>query len=52
MVLDVVDDDAFEDPMERQDVVDGERGAAAVVDELARVRARTLPMETLARRPQ
>ena len=31
---------------------DGERGAAAAVDELARVHARTLLMESMARRPQ
>ena len=36
VVLDVVDDGAFEDPTERQDVADGERGAVAAVDELAR----------------
>ena len=52
VVLDVADDGAFEDPTERRDVADGERGAAAVVDELARVRARTLPMESLAWRLQ
>ena len=52
MVLDVVDDGAFEGPAERWDVADGERGAAAAVDELARVHARTLPMESLAWRPQ
>ena len=52
VVLDVADDGAFEDPTERQDVADGERGAVAAVDELACVRARTLPMESLARRPQ
>ena len=50
MVLDIADDGAFEDPVERRDVADGERGAAAAVDELARVRARTLPMESVARR--
>ena len=33
--LDIVGDGAFEDPMERRDVADGERGAVAVVDELA-----------------
>ena len=37
--LDVVGDSAFEGPAERQDVVDGERGAAAIVDELAHVHA-------------
>ena len=59
VVLDVADDGAFEDPVERRDiavgerdmVTDGECGAAAVVDELARVHARMLPMEGLARRP-
>ena len=30
-VLDVADDGAFEDPAERWDVTDGERGAAAAV---------------------
>jgi len=39
VVLGVVDDGAFEDPMERRDVADGERGAAAAVDALARVHA-------------
>ena len=39
VVLDVADDDAFENPVERRDVADGERGAAAVVDELAHVHA-------------
>ena len=52
VVLDVADDGAFEDPMERRDIIDGERGAAAAVDELARVRARMLPMEILAWWPQ
>ena len=52
MVLDVADDVAFDDPAERRDIADGERGAAAVVDELARVCARTLTMESLARRLQ
>ena len=51
MVLDVADDGAFEDPMERWDVADGEHGAVAAVDELARVHARTLPMESMAWRP-
>jgi len=51
VVLDVADDGAFEDPEERWDVADGERGAVATVDELARVHAWTLPMESLARRP-
>ena len=50
VVLDIADDGAFEDPAERRDIADGERGAAAVVDELARVHVRTLPMESLARR--
>ena len=52
VVLDVADDGAFEAPTERWDVTDGERGAAATVDELARVHAKTLPMESLARWPQ
>ena len=52
MVLDVADDGAFEDPTERRDIADGERGAAAVVDELARVHGRTLPMESVAWRAQ
>ena len=39
VVLDVADDDAFEDPVERRDVTDGERGTAAAVDELACVHA-------------
>ena len=51
MVLDVADDGAFEDPAERRDIADGERGVVAAVDELAHVRARTLPMESVARRP-
>ena len=51
VVLDVADDGAFEDPVERWDITNGEHGAAATVDELARVRARMLPMESLARRP-
>ena len=37
--LDVAGDGAFEGPAERQDVIDRERGAAATVDELARVHA-------------
>jgi len=37
--LDVAGDGAFKGPAERQDVVNGERGAAAVVDELARAHA-------------
>ena len=52
VVLDVADDGAFEDPTERRDVVDGERGAAAAVDELAHAHARMLPMESVARQPQ
>ena len=52
VVLDIADDGAFEDPMGRWDVADRERGAVAVVDELARVHARTLPMESVAWRPQ
>ena len=51
-VLDVVDDGAFEDPATWWDVADGERGAAAAVDELACVHAQTLPMESSTRRPQ
>ena len=51
VVLDVADDGAFEDPAERRDIADGECGAAAAVDELAHVPAKTLPMESLARRP-
>ena len=39
VVLDVADDGVFEDPAERRDVVDGERGTAAAVDELARAHA-------------
>ena len=39
VVLDVADDGTLGDPAERQDVADGERGAAAAVDELARVHA-------------
>jgi len=31
VVLDVADDGAFEDPAERRDIADGERGAAAAV---------------------
>ena len=50
--LDVAGDGAFEGPAELRDVADGERGAAAAVDELAHVRARTLPMESMAWRPQ
>ena len=34
--LDVAGDGAFEGPAERWDVADGERGAVAAVDELAR----------------
>ena len=60
VVLDVADDGAFEDPMEWRDIVDGEHGAvangehgtAATVDKLARVHARTLLMESVARPPQ
>ena len=37
--LDIVGDGAFEDPAERWDVADGERGTVAVVDELARAHA-------------
>ena len=40
VVLDVADDGTFDDPVERWAVADGERGAAAAVDELARVCAR------------
>ena len=39
VVLDVADDGAFENPVERQDVADGERGTVAAVDELARAHA-------------
>ena len=52
VVLDVADDRDFEDPAEWRDVADGERGGAAVVDELAHVHARMLPMESVARRLQ
>ena len=51
VVLDVADDGAFEDPTGRWGVNDGERGAAAAVDELAHVHARSLSMESVARRP-
>ena len=51
VVLNVADDGTFKDPTERQDIADGERGVVAVVDELAHVHARTLPMESVARRP-
>jgi len=37
--LDIAGDGAFEDPVERRDVTDGERGMVAAVDELARVHA-------------
>ena len=37
--LDIAGDGAFEGPVERRDVADGERGAVAVVDELARAHA-------------
>ena len=37
--LDIAGDGAFEDPAERRDVTDGERGVAATVDELARAHA-------------
>ena len=37
--LDVAGDGAFEGPVERRDVADGERGAVAAVDELARAHA-------------
>jgi len=36
VVLDIAGDGAFEDPAERRDVADGERGTVATVDELAR----------------
>ena len=39
VVLDIADDGAFEDPAERRDIADGERGAAAAVDELVRAHA-------------
>ena len=48
VVLDVVDDGAFEDPAERRDIAAGEHGAAATVDELGHVHARTLSMESVA----
>ena len=37
--LDIAGDGAFEDPAERRDVTDGERGTVATVDELARAHA-------------
>ena len=37
--LDIAGDGAFEDPAERRDVVDGERGAVAAVAQLARAHA-------------
>ena len=37
--LDIAGDGAFEDPGEWRDVTDGERGAVAAVDELARAHA-------------
>ena len=37
--LDIAGDGAFEDPGERRDVVDGEHGVVAAVDELARAHA-------------
>ena len=39
MELDIAGDGAFEDLVERQDVADGERGAVATVDKLARAHA-------------
>ena len=39
VVLHVADDGSLGDPAQRQHVADGERGAAAAVDELARVHA-------------
>ena len=39
MELDVAGDGAFEDPMERWDITDGEHGEVAAVDELARAHA-------------
>ena len=51
VMLDIADDGAFEDPAGRWDVTDGERGTVAAVDELAHVHARSLPMESMARRP-
>jgi len=50
-VLIVADDGAFEDLAERWDVIDGDIGAAAAVDELVCVHAWTSPMESLARQP-
>ena len=52
MVLDVADDGAFEGPVARWDVANGKHGAAAAVDELARVRARSSPMEGVVRQPK
>ena len=52
VVLDVADDGAFEGPAMWWDVADGGRGAAATVYELTRVHARSLLMESVARRPQ
>ena len=49
VVLIVADDGAFEDPVKRWDLADGELGVATAVDELVRVHARTLPMESVAR---
>jgi len=37
--LDIAGDGAFEDPGERRDIADGERGVVAAVDELARAQA-------------
>ena len=37
--LDIAGDGAFEDPGERRDVADGERGVVAAVDELAHAHA-------------
>ena len=50
-VLDIADHGAFGGPTAWWDVADGERGAAAAVDELARVHAQTLSMESVARQP-
>ena len=37
--LDIAGDGAFEDPGERRDIADGERGVVAAVDELAHAHA-------------
>ena len=50
--LDIAGDGTFEDPSEWRDITDGEHGAVAAVDELARVRARSSPMESVVRQPK